>query len=327
ETADSLDDSAVVIGPEVASASVPPLYVVVGFINRVHNLQPNVKYRAAGVDLLRTASDADVAVTGYVEQRDDRLSLFLSMATEEGLRTRELTARPSDPLHLAMLAGAFVGSYLDEIDPEGAPHYARPTDAPTLTGGFETAYGAYARAVALASAGLQSDALVALESAAGEEGVPTRAAEFLEDLRAVTEGDASGAGSRTSAARRAYLSVQTTASDVALSRAAFQEMFEATGLESAAAWEAALAASVNDRAGADEAYKRAGAYDYGAVAQYSFRRSRGDQPDPTALDALLRSEDTSSAALLAAAVTFEAAGGDERQEAALIALHRASPFL
>src|SRR5690606_31017184 len=33
------------------------------------------------------------------------------------------------------------------------------------------------------------------------------------------------------------------------------------------------------------------------------------------------------AALLAAAVTFEAAGGDERQEAALIALHRASPFL
>src|SRR5690606_25745455 len=149
ETADSLDDSALVIGPEVASAAVPPLVVEGGFINPGRILQPGVMYRAAGADILRGATGADVAVTGYVEQRDDRLSLFLSMSSAQGLRTRELTAQPSNPLHLAMLAGAFVGSYLDEIDPEGSPHYARPADAPTLTGGFDTPYGAYARAVAL----------------------------------------------------------------------------------------------------------------------------------------------------------------------------------
>lgn len=327
ETADSLDDRAVVIGPEVASASVPPLVVEGGFINPGRILQPGVMYRPAGADLLRGASDVDVAVTGYVEQRDDRLSLFVSLATRDGMRTRELTAAPDRPLQLALLAGAFVGAYLDEIDPEGAPHYARPVDAPTLTGGFDTPNGSYARAVALASAGLQADALAALESAAGEEGVPTRAQEFLDDLRAVSEGEAAPAEDATSAARRAYLSVQTTTSDVGTSRAAFGAMYEATGLTSAAAWEAALAASVNDRAGADEAYERASEYDYGAVAAYSFRGSRGAEQDPAVLDALLEADDTSSAALLAAAVAFDVSGGDDRQEKALLALHRASPFL
>src|SRR5690606_20105998 len=224
ETADSLDDRAVVIGPEVASASVPPLVVEGGFSNPGRILQPGVMYRPAGADLLRGASDVDVAVTGYVEQRDDRLSLFVSLATRDGMRTRELTAAPDRPLQLALLAGAFVGAYLDEIDPEGAPHYARPVDAPTLTGGFETPYGTYARAVALASAGLQADALAAWESAAGEEGVPSRAQEFLDDLRAVSEGEAAPAEDATSAARRAYLSVQTTTSDVGTSRAAFGAM-------------------------------------------------------------------------------------------------------
>lgn len=327
ETADSLDDSAVVIGPEVASASVPPLVVEGGFINPGRILQPGVMYRPAGADLLRSASNVDVAVTGYVEQRDDRLSLFVAVATRDGMRTRELTVAPDRPLQLALLAGAFVGAHLDQIDPEGAPHYARPADAPTLTGGFDTAYGAYARAVALASAGLQADALAALETAAGGEGVPARAQEFLEDLRAVTEGDAAPADDATSAARRAYLSVQTTSSDVATSRAAFAAMYEATGLASAAAWEAALAASVNDRAGAAEAYERALEYDYGAIAAYSFRGSRGEEQDPAVLDSLLASDDTSSAALLAAAVAFDVAGGDDRQETALRALHRASPFL
>ncbi|HEX7039671.1 MAG TPA: tetratricopeptide repeat protein [Trueperaceae bacterium] len=327
EVADALEESAVVIGPEVAPTAVPPVVVEGGFINPVRVIEPTVMFGPAGADLLQGSTGVDVAVTGYVEERDERLSLFVAVAQDGRLRTGELTADPEHPERLVQLAAAFVGGVLDELDPDGAPHYARSASPPTLTGGFEGPYGDYVRAIALAGAAMQDEALASLREAAGAEGVPERAARVLDDLEAVIEASGEPPADATSAARRALFSMQRATPDIALSRAAFATMAEATGLPSASAWEAALAASVNDRAGAEEAYDRA-AYDYGVVARHSFLLSRGEEGDPAAVAALVADpEGSSSAALLAAALAAEFAGDVDGQVAALQALNRSSPFL
>src|SRR5690606_15878036 len=50
EVADALDETSVVIGPEVAAAAVPPLAVEGGFINPARVVDPNDVYRPAGAD-------------------------------------------------------------------------------------------------------------------------------------------------------------------------------------------------------------------------------------------------------------------------------------
>ncbi len=328
EVADALDEAAVVIGPEVAAAAPPPIVVEGGFINPVRVVEPRVMYGPAGVDLLLGTTGVDVAVTGYVEERDDRLSLFLFVADEGRMRTAELAVDPAQPERLVLLAAALVGRVLDDLYPDSAPHYARPEALPQLTGGFAGPYGGYVRAVALAGAGLRDEALAALRQAVGQEGVPERAEEFLADLEAVVAAEGSAPADPASAVRRALLGVQTASTDVSLSAAMFRVMHESTALPSAAAWEAALAASVNDRAGAQEAYELAATYDYGRVARHSFLRSRGDEGDPEAVAALVAEPARGGgAALLAAALAYELEGDRDGQEAALQALRRASPFL
>ncbi len=328
EVADALDEVAVVIGPEVAPTAVPPFVVEGGFINPLRVVDLGVMFGPGGADLLRGATGVDVAVTGYVEERDDRLSLFVSVASDGGLRTGELTADPGHPERLVTLAAALVGAVLDDAYPDDAPHYVRPAALPTLTGGFAGPYGAYVRAVALAGAAMQEDALDALRQAAGAEGVPERAAQVLADLEAVMEASPEPPADANSAVRRALFSMQRATPDVALSRAAFATMADATGLASARAWEAALAASVNDRAGAETAYEQAAAYDYGLVARHAFLRSRGEDGDPASVAALVADpQGSSSAALLAAALNAELEGDEEGQVAALQALSRSSPFL
>lgn len=328
EVADALDGSAVVIGPEVAPAAVPPLVVEGGFINPARVVEPTVMYGPAGADLLLGTTGVDVVVTGYLEERDDRLSLFVTVAHEDRLHTGELTTDPARPERLVLLAAALVGHVLDGLYPDGAPHYARPESLPTLTGGFTGPYGDYVRAVALAGSGLRDDALEALRAAVGQEGVPERAAELLADLEAVIAADEAPPADAASAARRAYFTLQGPTSDVSLSSAAFEVMYEATGLPSAAAWQGALAASVNDRAGAEEAYGRAAAYPYGAVARHSFLRARGQEGDPGAVAALIADpRRATAAALLGAALTAELEGDRDTQVQALEALTRAAPFL
>src|SRR5690606_17947851 len=189
EVANALDGSAVVIGPEVAPAAVPPLVVEGGFITPARVVEPTVMYGPAGADLLLGTTGVDVVVTGYLEERDDRLSLFVTVAHEDRLHTGELTTDPARPERLVLLAAALVGHVLDGLYPDGAPHYARPESLPTLTGGFTGPYGDYVRAVALAGSGLRDDALEALRAAVGQAGVPERAAELLADLEAVIAAD------------------------------------------------------------------------------------------------------------------------------------------
>lgn len=328
EVADALEDATVVIGPEVASAAVPPIVVEGGFVNAARVIEPGVMFRPAGAALLREATGVDVVITGYLEERDDRVSLFVTLSHAGGIRTAELTADPADPQRLVFQAAALVAGVLDRLDPDAAPHYARPTEPPVLTGGLQGPYGAYARAVALVGAGMLAEARTSLEEAVGEPGVPDRAAEVLADIVAVVEGDDGPAPTATAAARRALLAVQDVSADVSRTRAAFQAMREATGLPSAAAWEAAIAASVNDRAGAEQAYDAAAAYDFGAVARRSFLRSRGEEGDPDLIATLVADPAAAGgAALLAAALAAELEGDVETQVAALRALTRAAPFL
>src|SRR5690606_19156661 len=189
EVADALEDATVVIGPEVASAAVPPIVVEGGFVNAARVIEPGVMFRPAGAALLREATGVDVVITGYLEERDDRVSLFVTLSHAGGIRTAELTADPADPQRLVFQAAALVAD---------------------------------ARAVALAGAGMLAEARTSLEGAVGGPGVPDRAAEVLADIVAVVEGDDGPAPTATAAARRALLAVQDVSADVSRTRAAFQ---------------------------------------------------------------------------------------------------------
>jgi len=328
EVADALDETSVVIGPEVAAAAVPPLAVEGGFINPARVVDPNDVYRPAGADLLLGATGVDVVITGYVEERDDRLSLFVTVAHADRLRTGELVADPAHPERLAYQAAALVGHVLDELYPESAPHYARPIAMPSLTGLFAGAYGSYVRGVALLSASLQGDGLDALRDAVQQGGVPERASRILQDLEAVITASDDPPADASSVVRRALFSVQSDTTDLGLSRAAFVTMAQATGIPSAQAWEAALAASVNDRAGAEAAYDAAAAYPYGFVGRHSFLRSRGEQGDPAGVAAIVADPSrANAAAILAASLAAELEGDVDSQVAALQALTRAAPFM
>ncbi|HZJ08418.1 MAG TPA: tetratricopeptide repeat protein, partial [Trueperaceae bacterium] len=339
EVANSLTDRATVIGPEAAPGAIPPLVAEGGFISlsRVVGTQPFTG--AAGADLLRSGTGVDIAVTGSIEQRDSGYTLQLAVAHPGGLRTAELQAPADEPERLSVLAGALIDSIIDRQLPDTAPGESGPYRPPSLTGSFDDAYGGYVRAVALVGAGLLEDALTELEAVAAAEGAPPRAAALRDDLLVLLGGGADEGEAESIAgaavtdasrlARRAILSVSSPQIDPVVAAARFAAMKDATGLALADAWHGALAASVNDRAGAQTALAEAAAgYDYGAVVYASFLFSRGAAEEGPALAELVADgAEAGSAALLGASILANLAGDSELEEEALVALSRASPFL
>lgn len=338
EVANSLQDRATVIGPEVAPGAIPPLIAEGGFISLSRVVGAQEFVGAVGADLLRSGTGVDIAVTGSIEQRDSGYTLLLAVAHPGGLRTAEFEAPADRPERLAVLAGALVDTIIDRQLPDAPQGELVPYEPPSLTGSFDDAYGGYVRAVALTGAGLLEDALLELQEVADVEGAPARAAELREDLASVVgsgpsaEAPADEEPSNLEAgriARRAILAVSSPDLDAAYGAELFSAFKEASGLAVADAWRGALAASVNDRAGADDALSQAAeGFDYGAVVQASFLLSRGNAADDLGLAAIIEAgAESGSAALLGASVVANLAGDVASEEAALLALSRASPFL
>ncbi len=335
EVANSLHDRATVLGPDVAPGAIPPLIAEGGFISLSRIIGAQEFSGAVGADMLRGGVGVDIAITGSVEQRDSGYTLLLAIAHPGGLRTAEFEAPTDRPERLAVLAGALVDGVIDRQVPGAPPGEPTPYEPPSLTGSFEDAYGAYVRAVALVGAGLLEDALLELKEIEGAEGAPPRAAALREDLLSILEQPAEPAGLEPAEleparlARRAILAVSAPDLEAAYGAELFRAFGEATALPVADAWRGALAASVNDRAGALEALSRAAeGYAYGEVVYASFLRSRGDASDDLGMaDLIAAGAESGSAALLGASVVANLAGDDAKEEAALLALSRASPFL
>lgn len=330
EVATSLQQHAVVVGPDVAPGAIPPVIVEGGFISIGRALGAPLFLTAAGADLLRTGTGVDVAATGRIELRDSGALLRLFIAYEGGSRHVELRADLAQPERLAALAAALLRGILDDVaGTRGATTVVLPAP-PSLVGDFSnTAYGGYVRSVALISAGLIADALVELNEVVRAQEAPERAAVLLADLNAAVSGTSVTETSPSSLVRRALLSVATSAQDPDAAQAAFEAMSAATGMALADVWRGALAASVNDRLGAREALDLGSEeFDYGRAVRASFLLSRGSDEYLADVDALLAAGPAAgSAALMGASLVAEVAGDADRERASLLALSRAAPFM
>lgn len=330
EVATSLQQHAIVIGPDVAPGAIPPVVVEGGFISIGRALGAPLFLTPAGADLLRTGTGVDVAATGSVELRDSGALLKLSVAYEGGSRNVELRADLAKPERLAALAAALLRGILDDVaGTRGATAVVLPAP-PSLVGDFSnTAYGGYVRAVALIAAGLTNDAVVELNAVVTAPDAPERAAALLADLDSAVTGSSGGGTSPSSVVRRALLSVGTSGANPDAASLAFEAMSEATGMQLADVWRGALAASVNDRVGAGAALDRgADGFAYGKAVRASFLYSRGADEYLADIDDLLAAGPAAgSAALLGASLVAEVAGDVDRQRAALLALSRAAPFM
>lgn len=333
EVATALQQHAVVIGPDVAPGAIPPVIVEGGFVSIGRALGAPLFLTPAGADLLRTGTGVDVAATGSIELRDSGALLKLSVAYEGGSRNVELRADLAQPERLAALAAALLRGILDDVaGTRGATAVVLPAP-PSLVGDFSnTAYGGYVRAIALISAGLIDDALVELNEVVRAPDAPERAGPLLADLEAAQSEAPVTQTSETSLSRmvrRALLSVATSEANPDAAHAAFEAMGAATGMPLADVWRGALAASVNDRVGADEALGLGSeGFEYGLAVRASFLLSRGSDEYLSDLDALLaEGPEAGSAALLGASIVAEVAGDADRERASLLALSRAAPFM
>src|SRR5690625_1648461 len=100
EVAATFHDHAIVFGPDVAAGLIPPLVVADGFINLGRVLGVEEWTGPSGPGLVRSGTGVDVAVSGVVEQYDERTLLRLEVAYEGGTRRVELSAEPGDRAHL-----------------------------------------------------------------------------------------------------------------------------------------------------------------------------------------------------------------------------------
>lgn len=329
EIAAAFADHAFVLGPDVTAGAIPPIVVEGGFVAVARLAGPVAMTGAAGASLLRDGLGVDVAATGRVRSFDDGLELELYIAAPTGVQRRSLRSDEGRPDRLAVLATRAL---------EEALGVATGTAATPAAGwDLDGSYGAYVRGIALLGSGLVPDGAAAIEESLAGGGAPERAAEVLEDVRAVLDGDVGmieddGAATTTArrAARRALLGVTTATLDETVARDAFEGMGGAWPGALADAWLGVLAANVNDRRGALAALDAAAeASEYFRVVRASFLASRGDATAALAdLDLVLeRGAAAGSAALLGASVVANVVTDTGRERAALEALSVASPFL
>lgn len=330
EVATALSGHALVIGPEAAPGAMPPVIVDGGFISIGRVLGAPLFMTPAGADVLRTGTGVDVAVTGSVELRDSGAYLRLSVAYEGGSRNADLRTEMATPERLAALAAALVRGIVDDVTGSRGETPVVLPSPPSLVGDFSnTPYGGYVRALALIGAGLLNDALVELTEAAGVDGAPARAEALRDDLQAVISGVHEGTVSGSRTIRRALLSVATSGTHLDAATDALDRMEDVSGMPVAAVWRGALAASVNDRSGAQAALD-AGAegFMYGRAVRASFLQARGSADFVTDVDAILTAgTGAGSAALLGVSLIADTAGDAERELEALTLLSRSAPFM
>jgi tetratricopeptide (TPR) repeat protein len=328
EVAAAFGDHAVVFGPDVAAGVVPPMVVIDGYINLGRVLGGNVWNGPTGPTLLRSGAGVDVAVSGIIEQYEERTVLRLELAHEGGTRRVELAAAPGDRARLVTQAIRLIAPHLGV---EGAPV---PATLPELTGDYEE----YVRSVALAASGLVSDA--AALSATNNDGTwPERGAELHDDLRAVVAGDielvqAASLPETTAArrvARRALMALSLEALHEAGAEGSFAQLAELTGQGVAYAWQGILASDRGDFATAEAALTAASAsgFTYADALQASLQLAYGNAGVALELvDAITAQGVAAGPAALTGAYTVAVLAEDvPRQKSALQTLHRASPFM
>lgn len=333
EVAATFHDHAIVFGPDVAAGLIPPLVVADGFINLGRVLGVEEWTGPSGPGLVRSGTGVDVAVSGVVEQYDERTLLRLEVAYEGGTRRVELSAEPGDRAHLVALATRVVAPLLGLTSPP------EPVRSPPLEGGYE----AYVRSVALASSGLVADAAMQgtepAEGAAAESAWPERGDELTTDLEAALDGeldleteplgDDFAAARRL--ARRAMFAISLPAFHEADAGSAFRALGAVSGMPLTDAWEGVLAADRGDYEAAAAAFEAAHQPDYlyGAALLASTHLATGDVPTALELVDLVaeRGPEAGAAALMGASIVAYLAEDTERQKVALTALGRAAPFL
>lgn len=322
ELAAAFHDSALVFGPEVAAGLVPPLVVIDGFINLGVVLEGDVWTGPSGAALLRSGTGVDVAVTGTVEQYDERTLLRLEVAHAEGTRSAQLSAVPGDRARLVAQAARLVAPL---IAVDAAPNLV---PSPDLGGG----YGSYVRGVTLAASGLVTDAAAEVE--AGIADWPARGQELYQDLKAVIDGpllDEAGLTSPRRLARRAQLALSLPSLHEADAAAAFRQLAEAQGLPVANAWLGVLDADRGDLDAAAAAFQAAdtAAYPYAGALLGSVEQARGEVEAARAqVDALVAQGPAAGPApLLGASLVAYMLDDPARQVSSLKQLARAAPFL
>jgi tetratricopeptide (TPR) repeat protein len=307
-------DDAEVLGPEIAPGVVPPMVVAGGFLNPVVFLDQQGFASPTGAALLQDATGADLAVTGELLFESDEavLQLYLDGDVGESLSLRA----PFDQLgRLADLAASAIAARLGvDRGPRGG--------AIDLSG----PYGDHVRAIGLVGAGLVDQALAQLEdlSASGGELLPETEA-LIADLRAVAAGEAT-----SDPALGAVVSINSAAFDE-LTAIRYQERFRlASALPVADVWTGALAASINDRALASEAFARAAdTYAYGTAARASYRDTNGLEgvdADLSAIDAAYVRGEAGPATLLGVSLLAQGRGDIAMEKRALQRLGDVAPF-
>lgn len=319
--AGSLDANAIVVGPDVAPSIIPPFVVQGGFINLLALVGPDAMTGPSGAALLRGAVGADVAVTGSIALADDGYHLDLIVEDAAGATRTMIAAGTDDTVVLARGAASVVAAALGVK--------AAPIEGPLDLSG---AYGEYARALTLVGAGLPQDAAALLRSTARDTSLPPRAEALAEDLGSLFDGgNEAGGPSGARSARMAVLSLSLPTIDEMRSIERFQRMRQETGLPVADVWLGTLRSSVNDKAGATEAFDGAAdAYAFGKVARAAFRLEGGSDGTDADLDAVMAGwpgGGTGPAALLGVSVVEGQVPDADGELEALRALGHAAPFL
>lgn len=328
EVAAAFQDEVVVFGPDVAAGVVPPLVVTDGYINLSRVLGGPVWTGPSGPSLLLGGAGVSVAVSGAVEQYEERTVLRLELASEAGTWRSELSAAPGDRARLVRQALWFIAPHLGL---EGPPH---PVPSPAIAGDYEE----YVRSVGLAGNGLVVDA-ASVRPNLNDGTWPERGAEFQDDLRAVTEGNLAlphaSALPETEAARRlarrALMALSLDTLHEAGAEAAFGTLAELTGLGVAFAWNGILAFDRDDFGAAEAAFEAAARqdYPYGLALQSSLQLANGNAGTALGLvDTLVSRGQAAGPAALTGAYTVALLAEDvERQKGSLHELHRAAPYL
>lgn len=327
EIAASFANSAVVYGPEVASGLVPPLVVSDGFINLGRVLDANDWTGPAGAELIRSGAGVDVAVTGTIEQYNDRTVLLLEIAHPSGTRRAQLNADPGDRERLVRQAVRLITPHLRlDSPPESVA-------TPELTGD----YASYMNAVLLAASGFVAEAR---DVERGEDGSwPERADELMQDLTLAVGGGelptAETAGGENTAGRRlarvALLSLSLPSFNEETAVSGWEEFYELTRAPVALAWQGVLHASVGANEAATTAFTRSKnlGFHYAEVLLASLEEATGERDAALSrLDAVTtRGTSAGSASLLAASLVAYLMDDVPRQAKALTELARASPYL
>ncbi len=277
--ASAVDGAFEVYGPVETPVLVPPLTVDSGFLNPLFFLSDNPQQlevgTLGGAAVVRETLGVDVALTGDIGFVGGRLELDLYLATEDGTERYLVTAPEDNP---GRLAARVVEILERRFEISTDPEFSVDID---LSG----AYGEYVRALALTSGGFLSQAQEALDVAlAAEEAEPTWR-RLRQNITAVLEGREG---------RDLRLSAVIALSAPALSEqdviGYFERLAETTDAPLPQVWLGSLKASVNDRAGANDAFERAADYPYGLAARTLYRLSNDLEGGAADLESLLTSD-------------------------------------